>query len=368
MDNTKIKVLIVEDSALLRQELLNILKTDNRFEVIAQATNGEEAVKYAKLYSPDIISMDMFMPVMDGLEATYEIMRTNPIPIVIVNSLYKETEVHMAMQELNAGAVAILQKPFAPNHPYYETSANKYKNMLKLMSEIKVIKRTNSIKTSYSKTSNNTVIDSITSTNNKLKPKNSCVVPEIISIIAIGASAGGPEAVRIILEFLAYPIKVPVIIIQHMDANFTEGYATWLQQYSKSNVKIAKSGEKLESDTIYIAPGGSHLTIINQSTIRLIAATKNTNGPGHTPSIDVLFESIANQNPNECIAVLLSGMGKDGANGLKKLKDSGAYTLIQNETTSLIFGMPGVAEKLNAECKKLGPQEIALEINHLLNK
>lgn len=359
LPNKKIRVLIAEDSALIRKLLNNILRADNRFEVVAEAINGEQAVRYAKLFAPDVISMDMMMPIMDGLEATYEIMKNNPVPIVIVSSIYQESEVNLAIQELNAGAVAILPKPLGPEHPNYEKSANKYKSLLKIMSEIKVIKRTNSIKTSYSIKTNNRTLSNV---------NKNCTVPKVISIIAIGASAGGPEAIRIILELLVYPLRVPVVIIQHIDSNFTEGYAAWLQQYSKSSVKIAESGERLENGNIYIAPGGKHLTITDKSTIKLTTPIKKINSWGHIPSIDVLFESIKKELPKECIAILLSGMGKDGAEGLKKLKECGAYTLIQNKTTSLIFGMPAEAEKLNAHCKKLSPQEIALEVNNLLNR
>lgn len=356
--NKKIRVLIAEDSALIRKLLNNILSADNRFEVVAQAINGEQAVKYAKLFNPDVISMDMIMPVMDGLEATYEIMRNHPVPIVIVSSIYQENEVNMAIQELNAGAVAILPKPLSPSHPNFEASAKKYKSLLRIMSEIKVIKRTNGLKASYSTNTANNIIQ---------KCSYSCEVPKVVSIIAIGASAGGPEAIRIFLEQLDYPLKAPIIIIQHIDPNFTEGFATWLQHYSKGIVKIAESGEKLVNNRVYIAPGGKHLTIIDKSTIKLTTPINSVNKYGHTPSIDVFFESITKDSPKECIAILLSGMGKDGAFQLKKLKDCGAFTLIQNETTSLIFGMPGEAEKLNAECKKLNPQEIALEVNYILN-
>lgn len=370
LSNKKIKVLIVDDSALMRKLLNNILSNDSRFEVVAEATNGKEAVIYSKLFKPDVISMDMIMPIMDGLEATYEVMKSNPVPIVIVSSIYQKDEVNLAIQELEAGAVAIIQKPSGPEHPNHKLSANKYKSLLKIMSEIKVVKRTNRIKKSYQTKESNQIKDNTQpKTNHKTESNTNgrCARPKDTSIIAIGASAGGPEAIRIILESLTYPLKAPIIIIQHIDPNFTEGLAIWLQQNTKSNVKIAKSGERLKNNTIYISPGGMHLTIIEQSIIKLTSPIKGANASGHTPSIDVLFESLTKENPEKCIAILLSGMGKDGAEGLKNLKESGAYTLIQNETSSLIFGMPGEAEKLDAHVKKLTPEEIAQEINYIIN-
>lgn len=355
----KIRVLIVEDSPLIRKVLNNILSTDDRFEVIAQAINGEQAVRYTKLFKPDVISMDMFMPVMDGLEATYEIMRNHPVPIVIVSSLYKENEVSMAIQELNAGAVAVFPKPLGPEHPDYKHSVIKYKNLLKLMSEIKVVTRTAGVKSSY---------NAKPAIEKKPSNTNNCVIPSSVSIVAIGASAGGPEAIRILLESLSYPIKAPVIIIQHIDSNFTDGFATWLQQFSKCSVKIAKSGEQLENNTIYIAPGGKHLTITKDSNIKLTVPIKRANGTGHVPSIDIFFNSLVDEMAGRSIAILLSGMGRDGADGLKRLKETGSFTLIQNQESSLIYGMPGEAEKINAECSKLSPYEIAAKVNYILNQ
>lgn len=355
----KIRVLIVEDSPVVRKLLTNILSQDPIFEVVGHATNGKEAISYSKLYNPDIISMDMIMPIMDGLEATRIIMQENPIPIVIVSTIYTEHEKFLAIEELNAGAVAVIKKPEGPTHPKYEKSASKYKNIIKLMSEIRVVKRGTRKEASP------------TSINNRDKRETTpieCSALEKVSLIAIGASAGGPEATRQILQNLVYPIKVPIVIVQHIDPHFTQSYASWLADSIKSRVILAQDGDLLEAGVIYVAPGNKHLAI--DSGMRVLLTTDSTleSNSNHKPSIDHLFFSLSTLRPNETISILLSGMGRDGAKGLLKIKERGGYTLVQNRESSLIFGMPGEAIKLEAACKTLYPIDIANEINYLLSK
>ncbi|MGE0091162.1 MAG: chemotaxis-specific protein-glutamate methyltransferase CheB [Bacteroidales bacterium] len=350
-NNHKIKVLIADDSALVRRLLSEILSADPSFEIIAHASNGEEAVRYAKVFKPDIISMDMIMPVMDGLEATKEIMQNLPIPIVIVSSIYKDQDKILAIKELEAGAVAVIPKPEGPSHPDFAETSIKYRNLLKIMSEVKVIKRKPKARIQEG----------------KCTPQNKrCCNLEKISLVAIGASAGGPEAIRIILQHLQHPVKVPVVIVQHIDPHFTESYSSWLDSSCSSRVKVAQEGEILTPGTIYIAPGKRHLEITSYKSIKLGEESKEAGWNGHIPSIDVFFGSISKSLANETLSVLLSGMGKDGANGLLKLKSSGSYTLIQEKSTCLIYGMPGEAENLGAACKSLPPIEIAMEINNLI--
>lgn len=351
--NRKIRVLIVDDSPLIRRLLTEILSVDPIFEIIAHASNGEEAVKFARIFKPDIISMDMLMPVMDGLEATKTIMQNFPLPIVIASSIYKDQEKLLAIEELNAGAVAVVPKPEGPAHPDFIDSSLKYRNVIKIMSEVKVIKRSSRVKSMPDKES---------------VPCKSCTTLKKISLVAIGASAGGPEAVRIILENLEHPVKVPIVIVQHIDPHFTDSYASWLDSTCLSNVKVAENGEKLSAGSIYIAPGKRHLEITSYYSIKLSDVYNQEKWNGHIPSIDLFFDSISRNMANETYSALLSGMGRDGANGLLNLRKNGSFTVIQDKNSSLIFGMPGEAEKLGAACKIRSPYEIAQEINYLLNK
>ncbi len=349
-NSKKIRVLIAEDSPLIQKLLIKILSEDSVFEVVGVASSGVEAVKLSRLFKPDIISMDLMMPLMDGLEATKRIMQTNPVPVVIVSSIYKPEEIHLAVKELDSGAVAILPKPEGPGSERFIKDASKYRNMLKIMSEIRVVRRPNNIPASQEQKFKKNIIK--------------CSPPEQTEIIAIGASAGGPESLREILTNLTYPLNAPIIIVQHIDVHFVEGFSLWLQQYAKCRVKLADEGEQLLKNTIYIAPGKRHITIKKPLTVYLSTPKEGENG--HIPSIDFLMESIANCYGNRAVAILLSGMGRDGAQGIYQAMLSGSYTIAQNQESCLIYGMPAEAVKIGAVCKVMPPFEIAQEINRLL--
>ncbi len=357
-----IRVLIVEDSTLYQKILRGILSENDEFEVVAVASNGLEAIKYAALYKPDIISMDVFMPVMDGIEATKMIMQSNPVPIVIVSNVYQTSDTDLAIKELDAGAVYILPKPAGPSDSNYTKEASKYRNTLRIMSEIKVVKRINlSNGSSYT----NSILVNNSEVVSTHRPKIKCMPPKSVKLIAIGASAGGPESLKILLSNLSLEVAAPVVVVQHIDPHFIEGFASWLNNYSSRRVKVASKGELLEEKTVYIAPGERHMRIEKSLTISFSDLKKSN---GHVPSVDVLFDSINKVCGKESIAILLSGMGRDGADGLKNLSDSGCYTFAQNEESSLVYGMPKEAVKLGAACRVLSPEDIAKEINNILNK
>jgi two-component system, chemotaxis family, protein-glutamate methylesterase/glutaminase len=344
-----VKVMIVEDSPVYQKILRNILNETDEFEVVAIASNGLEAIKFTSIYNPDVISMDILMPVMDGIEATKQIMQSKPVPIVIVSNIYQTNDTDMAIKELEAGAVYILPKPSGPADPNHTKDAVRYRNTLRLMSEIKVVKR---IERTFDR-----------------KPvtlyQKKCAIPNDVKIIAIGASAGGPEGIRIILSNLSEWIKVPVVIVQHIDPHFIDGFISWLNNHSAKTVKRAENGEFLLPETVYVAPGGKHIQITKAGVISLVEEIKSN---GHIPSIDNLFESVNKAYGGESIAILLSGMGRDGADGLKQLNDSGCLTFVQNEESSLVFGMPNEAIKLGAACRIMSPEDITNEINNLFNR
>lgn len=346
-----VKVLIVEDSPIYQKILRNILAETDEFEVVAIASNGLEAIKFASIYHPDVISMDILMPVMDGIEATKQIMQSQPVPIVIVSNIYQTNDTDMAIKELQAGAVYILPKPSGPADPNHSKDAVKYRNTLRLMSEIKVVKRHDR---PYDKTPPVSV-----------REETRCSNPEEIKIIAIGASAGGPESIRIILSNLSDSVKAPVVIVQHIDPHFIDGFISWLNSHSRLPVKAAEAGELVLPGRVYIAPGGKHM-LLNKGGI--VSLTDDLKSNGHIPSIDALFESVSKSFGEKSIGVLLSGMGRDGAEGLKRLNQSGSFTMVQNEESSLVYGMPNEAVKLGAACKILPPEGITNEINNLFNK
>jgi two-component system chemotaxis response regulator CheB len=353
MDEKKIKVLIVEDTLVAQKLLKGLVNSDSRFELVGVAENGKQAYEFVDKYKPDVVSMDILMPIMDGVAATKMIMQNSPVPIVIVSSFYNSTEVEMAMKVLQAGAVTILPRPYGPGHSKYLQSTRKYLNTLQIMSEIKVVRRNSENKSVVAKLSENTTTAISEKTNlNKFH------------VLAIGASAGGPQGLSTILNGLPSDFPLPVFIVQHIDSNFAEGFAEWLNTYSKLPVKIALDGEKISASTVYMPPPDCHLLINTNETIKI---SKVEPYKGLRPSVDLLFKSIASVYKEKAIVVLLSGMGKDGALEMKNLYNLGAYTIAQEETSCLVYGMPGEAAKIGAVCKLLSPENITKEILHLNN-
>ncbi len=342
-DREKIKVLIVDDSYVSQKLHRHIIESDGDFEIAGIASNGREAIALAEKLQPHVISMDLKMPFMDGMEATRFIMQTNPVPIVVVTSLYDPTNQKLAMEVLEAGAVIIMPKPYGYGHSDYNRAAGKYLRMLKSMSEVKVVRRRpNRFRLSSSeKIVKNQVISQLTRNDYQL--------------LVIGASAGGPEGLKTILAALKPGFPIPVLIVQHIDRHFTEGYRLWLQSCTKISVLTANEDQILLPGHAYLAPGDRHLIVKSNA-----FATLSDDDPvrGHRPSVGPLFSSAGDVYGDKVIAVILSGMGSDGVHEMKRLRELGALTIAQNKASSLVFGMPGEAVRLGAVSYTLSPEEI----------
>lgn len=345
----RIRVLIADDSATGRRLLAGILATDPVFEIIALASNGKEAVNYAKGLKPDIISMDINMPLMDGIEATRIIMSESPAPVVIVSSIYNNSNVRQAIQELEAGAVTVMPKPHGPGHHLFEQTAAKYISTLKLMSEVKVVRRR--------------FVKNHNGTDWQLFDNSESIISKESKIVAIGSSAGGPEALKEFLTSISPDFPIPIVIVQHLDPHFSKGFVDWINTFSPIPAKIAENGEKLERGKLYLPPTNLHLTV-REGRFWYYNGTADDIS-SYKPSIDILFESVSREYSKDSIGVILSGMGRDGAVGLKKMKEAGAYTFAQDKNTSLIYGMPGEAVKIEAVCKVLSPKQIATQLNYI---
>lgn len=356
MENRKIRVLIVEDSLVGQKLLKGLVLSDERFELLAVADNGKQAYDYVMKFKPDIVSMDIQMPVMDGVEATRRIMQELPVPVVIVSSFYNSSEVEMAMNVLEAGAVNIIPRPHGPGHPKFSSSSKSYLNTLKIMSEVKVVRRRKAAAVKREEPRQEIIQSSFAS----VPPAS----PGPFQVLAIGASAGGPEGIRTILSCLPKNFPLPVLIVQHIDANFAEGFCTWLNTFSNIPVHIGQDNQKILPGNAYMPPGDHHLSVKSKNTL---CVTRQPEQLIHRPSVNILFKGIGEIFGPQVLAVLLSGMGKDGAAELKKLKDAGAVTLVQDEASCLVFGMPGEAVKSGAAGKVLPPDKIAVEIINLLN-
>ncbi len=325
-----IRVLIVDDSAVVRDLLKHILSSDVEIVVIGEAKDGLEAVELVAKHKPDVVTMDINMPRLNGFEATRQIMEKNPIPIVIVTASWDPNDVGKTWLAMEAGAVAALEKPRYSTEEDYKKSSENIIDTIKLMSQVKVVRRwsPNKIRNLQSETP--------TKIHNGLT-----VRPH--GIVAIGASTGGPPVIKELLEALPSDFPTPIVIVQHIARNFTTGFAEWLDQSTSLNVRVAKHADRLEPGVVYVAPDGLHMKVDFSSHVVL------TNDPpenGLRPSVSYLFRSVASVFGNRAIGILLTGMGRDGANELKILKDKGAITIAQDKETSVVHGMPGEAIKI----------------------
>ncbi len=303
------------------------------------AQDGAEAVEKCRQDTPDLILMDLIMPVMDGVEATRRIMASTPCPILVVTATIDGNS-SKVFGALGAGALDVVQMPVLGGNGHPDgTSAIKFK--------IETLRRRTSgeqWRTSVSKAA-------------RMETAPIADVKECL--VAIGASAGGPAAVAAILAGLRSDFPARVIVVQHIDARFAPAMVSWLNEQSKVPVRIASQGECPPKGTVLIAGTNDHLAFINGHSLGYTAEPRDCN---YRPSVDVFFESVVRHWRGEVIGVLLSGMGKDGAQGLKSLRDGGAFTIAQDSATSAVYGMPKAAAELEAATKILPIQEIAGEL------
>lgn len=342
----KINVLIVDDSSVAREMLVHILSSDPQIHVIGTAVNGEETLESIKKFFPDVITMDIHMPKMDGYEATRRIMETTPVPIIIVTASTSFKEVSIAMRAIEAGAVAIAKKPAGIGHVQHLADASMLIKTVKLMSEVKVVKRRNIHRRETFRT-------------DQLKLKR----PEGIRIVAIGASTGGPPVLQTILSNLPVNFPVPVLIVQHMAPGFLDSFGEWLSETSSLSVHIASQYERILPGHAYLAPDGFQMKIAD---INRIMLTKDEPENGLRPSVSYLFRHVANEFGKNAVGILLTGMGKDGAEELKMMKDKGAITIAQNKESCAVYGMPFEAMSLNAATYVTSPEDIAKVLSDLV--
>ncbi|MBI4608536.1 MAG: chemotaxis-specific protein-glutamate methyltransferase CheB [Candidatus Rokubacteria bacterium] len=340
-----IRVLVADDSATVREYLAYLLGEDPALEVVGTARDGREAVEQAERLKPDIIVMDVHMPRLNGFEATRQIMERVPTPIVMVSASTSREEVAMTFEALKAGALTVVDKPGGPDHPKHAESARRLVETVRLMADVKVVRRWP----------------------RRERPALPSVLPakpdRKMRLIAIGASTGGPQVVAEILSRLPRDLGVPILVVQHIAPGFTEGLAEWLGQGARLMVKLAEPGESIRPGTVYLARDGFQMGITKDGRIRL---TKEPMEDGFCPSASYLFQSVAEAYGRSAIGILLTGMGRDGAAGLKKLREVGGVTVAQDEESSVIFGMPGEAVRLGAAQHVLSPEEISVMIRSLV--
>jgi two-component system, chemotaxis family, protein-glutamate methylesterase/glutaminase len=341
-----IRVLVADDSATARQLLRAVLEHDGDIEVAAEAYDGAEAVLLVSSIRPDIVVMDVHMPVADGLEATKEIMMRAPTPILIVSAV-SQRDVDLSLSATQAGALMALPKPENPAAPRFEEAAAELRDMVRAMAQVKVVRHWSARSTATPRLA-------------ARRPG-----PASAELVVMAASTGGPAALRRILMDLPRTFPVPIMVVQHIARDFTAGFADWLAGSSVLQVKLAEGGEHMRAGVVYIAPDDAHLGVSSDGRVRL------ANGPpigGFRPSATHLFESAARVYNSRLVAVILTGMGSDGADGLQQARSTGAYVVAQDEATSVVFGMAHEALRRGAVDVMLPLEEIAGRLVELTTK
>jgi len=351
----KIRVLVVEDSLTVRKRLVEVIRSDPDLEVVAEAENGRQAIELCQALRPDVITLDMHLPILDGVSATEHIMGHFPTPILIVSSSTNRGDLFKTYDALAAGAVDVLDKP-SPDE-VDGAWESKFLSAIKLVSRIRVITHIRARLGSVGRASPPRL-------DLPLPPAHG--VDQPYSVIALGASTGGPGALVDVLRGIPIGLPATILIVLHIDEPFSSAFADWLGNQTSHQVSYARGGETLAQGRgrVYMAPPGRHLAVTAGS-IWLSSAPER-----HScrPSVDVLFETLAKDCARDVVACLLTGMGRDGADGLLALRRAGAHTIAQDEATSVIYGMPREAALLGAAERILPLSEIGAAVTRVAAK
>lgn len=328
----KARVLIVDDSPTVRAVVRRLLGQQPDLEVAGEAENGREAVELVLKLRPDVILMDVEMPVMDGMSAIEQTMKLRPTPILVLTSRANRDRVATAFEAVRRGALEVLPKPESPEG--WEHLARRLPELVRTAARLPAPRPAHPPE--------------------RPVPE---VAPRRVEWILVGASTGGPGALRALLEALPPTLRVPMAVVQHIAPGFEEGLADWLAKATGRDVKVAASGEKPPPGSVRLAPSEAHLRLDPRGQLEVDPHTPPRRG--HRPSVDVLFESALACHPSRIVALLLTGMGNDGAQGLLELKKAGAATAVQDEASSAVFGMPKQALELGAADVALPPEGLA---------
>src|SRR6266481_6816845 len=350
--NKKFRVLVVDDSAFMRKVLEGIFNADDQLQVVGHAKDGREAVAMAESLKPDVISMDINMPHVDGLQATAEIMTTNPRPIVIVSSESKEGAAS-TLRALELGAIEFVAKPSSGIDLDMQSVKEELLRKVRMASKVRVVRTASRLasklqETGGAKVRSHTPVSS--------RPVATSGLDQRFPVVVLAASTGGPATVMRIAPGFTRDFPAAVILVQHMPAAFTTQYAVQLAEFTEIRVKEAEANESLQPGTFYICPGGQHLRVTPTGRIQLDGTSGRVNG--YLPNIDLTMQSVAAYAGPMSIAGVLTGMGNDGAEGAKAIKTAGGLVLAQDEATSVIFGMPAEAIKAGAVDQVLGIDDI----------
>jgi two-component system, chemotaxis family, protein-glutamate methylesterase/glutaminase len=320
----RLRVVVVDDSPTSRLLLVKILGADEEIEVVGQAGDGFEALEMVKRLRPDIVTMDVQMPRLDGFAATKRIMIEAPTPILITTSLDPRA-LSVSLEAVRMGALAVQAKPGDPLGPGFDEEARELVRQVKAMSQVKVVRH------------------------HEREPAPVPAAPASVAaalhgvpaeVVAIAASTGGPAALHQIVSALPPDFPAPILVVQHMSRGFAPGLVGWLDKAALVRVKLAEEGEAVRPGTVYVAGDDHHLCLSRSRRVQL--STAQAVG-GFRPSGTVLFESVAAAFGRRAVAVILTGMGRDGVDGLRAIREAGGRTIAESEATAVVYGMPGAA-------------------------
>lgn len=343
----KIRVMIVEDSPVVQFLMESIINGDPRLEVVASVPSGELALKQIPLAKPDVISMDIRLPGMDGLETTLRIMQEHPTPIVVVSSHVKQEELNISFNALKAGALSVLDKLPGLQDPDFDKQAQHLCTQLAIMSQVKVIRH-------------------------RVRPSMPTVRPRpqplpqdsAYAMVGIVASTGGPRALATLLNDLGADFPLPILLVQHITTSFLPGFVDWLNSVSPLQAVVAARGEAPRPGRIYLAPADQHLLLRHGQ----LFSSSDDPVSYQRPSGTVLLKSMAQELGPRGVGIVLTGMGDDGASGLLEMRQAGAYTIAEAASTAVVYGMPAVAARLEAAVEILPIHDIGPHLTRLLFK
>ncbi len=352
-----IRVLVVDDSAFMRRVISDMIMTDKQIQVINTARNGVEAVDMVKRLKPDVITLDVDMPRLDGLEVLRRIMKTNPVPIIMVSAL-TQAGADVTIQALELGAVDFVPKTSGVISLNITEARDTLIEKIKLAASVDLRKMRRRFMMQGIKRSSGS--------------RQSSGIKSARNIVAIGTSTGGPRALSVLLPRLSADLSCGILVVQHMPSGFTASLAARLNRLCGLSVREASDGDPIEEGTVLIAPGNFHMVVekgrgfdpLNQ----FVTLNQKPARWGVRPSADTLMESVAATFGKRSIGVLLTGMGSDGAKGLLAMRKAGAETLAENEKTCVVFGMPKAAVECGAVCESLPLHRIATRISDLAAK
>ena len=362
-------VVVVDDSSVQRRFVRTALEADPGLSVVGEARNGRDALALVDRLHPQVVLMDLHLPVMNGIEAIERIMAVRPTPILVYSAFVDGDDRDNASAALAAGAVDVMEKPGAAGPGQLDEDAEALRRRLRLIGRVKVIThpraRLGGPGATLSTRRLGTTDRRAPAADRPAPPAPVIdgLKPRRARVLAIGASTGGPQALATLLSELPAELETAVVIVQHMADGFIEGLATWLDGLCPLPVTVGASGRRLQPGTVTVAPSGLNLVVHKELRV---TTEEPPRSQYHVPGIDVTFSSIADVVGPDAVGVLLTGMGRDGADGLKRMRDRGAFTIAQDEATCAVYGMPAAAMAADAVDRQLPLGDVGAALRQLI--